>query len=386
MRHKRFLRYTGTVLVAALILEAGLSWSDPKEVKLLRQQEVAATDEGHQEYYFQLLDEEQKRCYREMLEGIRDRQEEFYLTLADDSRVDLTYHALLKDHPELFWVHNREKVYKTTYRGEDYCLFSPGYTYTDEEVEQIRQSMETAFEEVQAQLGADASDYEKAKTVYTYIIDSAEYKASEHDQNIAGVFWKKEAVCAGYAGAVQYLLERLDVPCIYVEGSAQGSDDGHAWNICLLDGQYYYVDATNGDQPEFLEGDAVQLAEHKTTIYDYLCPFPWEYEITYTPSDEFPVPECTSVDMNFYVLNQGCFDYYDWQTIYDYCVMRLNNGAAVVRFKFSDQDAFDQARSQWIDGDAVQDVARYYMQMYGLNQVEYHYGVLENLKTIYYMF
>ena len=90
--------------------------------------------------------------------------------------------------------------------------------------------------------------------------------------------------------------------------------------------------------------------------------------------------------MNFYVLNQGCFDYYDWQTIYDYCVMRLNNGAAVVRFKFSDQDAFDQARSQWIDGDAVQDVARYYMQMYGLNQVEYHYGVLENLKTIYYMF
>ena len=87
MRHKRFLRYTGTVLVAALILEAGLSWSDPKEVKLLRQQEVAATDEGHQEYYFQLLDEEQKRCYREMLEGIRNRQEEFYLTLADDSRV-----------------------------------------------------------------------------------------------------------------------------------------------------------------------------------------------------------------------------------------------------------------------------------------------------------
>ena len=177
MRHKRFLRYAGTVLAAAVILEAVLLWGDPKEVRLLRRQEVAATDEGHQEYYFQFLDEEQKRCYREMLDGIRSRKEEFYLTLADDSRVDMTYHALLKDHPELFWVHNREKVYKTTYMGEDYCLFSPGYTYTDEEVEQIQQSMETAFEEVQAQLGADASDYEKAKTVYTYIIDSAEYKA-----------------------------------------------------------------------------------------------------------------------------------------------------------------------------------------------------------------
>ena len=58
----------------------------------------------------------------------------------------------------------------------------------------------------------------------------------------------------------------------------------------LLDGEYYYFDATNGDQPEFLEGDAVQLAEHKTILYDYLCPFPEEYEMTYTrrPS-EFPV-------------------------------------------------------------------------------------------------
>ena len=57
-----------------------------------------------------------------------------------------------------------------------------------------------------------------------------------------------------------------------------------------LDGEYYYVDATNGDQPDFLEGDAVDLVEHKTTIYDYLCPFPVEYEENYTASEEFPVP------------------------------------------------------------------------------------------------
>ena len=39
----------------------------------------------------------------------------------------------------------------------------------------------------------------------------------------------------------------------------------------------------------FLEGDAVQLAEHKTIIYDYLCPFPQEYEQVYTASKEFSV-------------------------------------------------------------------------------------------------
>ena len=88
-------------------------------------------------------------------------------------------------------------------------------------------------------------------TVYTYVIDNTEYVISDDDQSIAGAFWKKQAVCAGYAGAVQYLLERLDIPCIYVEGDAANSTQGHAWNIVELNGQYYYVDATNGDQPDF---------------------------------------------------------------------------------------------------------------------------------------
>lgn len=361
---------------------------EPKEVQELRSQEVTGTDEqsGSQEYYFGLLTEEEQRGYREMLAGIRNREKEFYLTIYEDETVNRVYHAVLMDHPELFWVHNRKQVYKTTFSEGNYCTFSPGYSYTEEEMEEIRQAALKACEEVSALLPDGADDYEKAKTVYTYLIDTADYQESEDDQSMAGIFWKKRAVCAGYAGAAQYLLEYLGVPCIYVEGSTAGSTEGHAWNMVLLDGEYYYFDATNGDQPEFLEGDAVQLAEHKTILYDYLCPFPKEYEMTYTPSKEFTLPECTATAKNFYVLNQGCFDTYDYQEILAYCQMRLNNGAAVVRFKFSTQEAFDEAKAEWIDGDAIQEAARYYMALYGMNQVEYHYGILENMKTIYYMF
>ena len=43
---------------------------EPKEVRELRKQEIAGTDEqsGRQEYYFGLLTEEEQRGYREMLD------------------------------------------------------------------------------------------------------------------------------------------------------------------------------------------------------------------------------------------------------------------------------------------------------------------------------
>ena len=402
MKKRNFCPMAAAVLTAAVILQpfsasAGaldqirsiaksIISGEPKEIEELRQMEVAQSEEGHQEYYFKQLTEEEQRVYRELLKGIRAREKEFYLTISDDDSIDRSYHAVLKDHPEIFWAHNREKIYKTTYSGSDYCVFTPGYTYTDGEIDEIQTAMEQSFQEVRALIPEDAGDYEKVRIVYTYVIDHTQYQTGEDDQSIAGVFWKKSAVCAGYAGAVQYLLERLDIPCIYVDGSTKGSTEGHAWDIVKIGQEYYYVDATNGDQPDFLNGDAAQLEEHKTILYDYLCPFPEEYEKTYTPSEELTVPACTAKDLDFYVLNQGYFEDYSWQDLYDYCKMRLDNGVAVVRFKFGSQEAFSEACQELLDDGVVQNVAQYYMKLHGLGQVEYHYGVMDNFYTIYFIF
>ena len=402
MKKRNFCPMAAAVLTAAVILQpfstsAGalgqirsiaksIISGEPKEVEELRQMEVAQSEEGHQEYYFKQLTEEEQRVYRELLKGIGAWEKVFYLRISDDDSIDRSYHAVLKDHPEIFWVHNREKIYKTTYSDSDYCVFTPGYTYTDSEIDEIQTAMEQSFQEVRALIPEDAGDYEKVRIVYTYVIDHTQYQTGEDDQSIAGVFWKKSAVCAGYAGAVQYLLERLDIPCIYVDGSTKGSTEGHAWDIVKIGQEYYYVDATNGDQPDFLNGDAAQLEEHKTIIYDYLCPFPEEYEKTYTPSEELTVPACTAKDLDFYVLNQGYFEDYSWQDIYDYCKMRLDNGAAVVRFKFGSQEAFSEACQELLDDGVVQNVAQYYMKLHGLGQVEYHYGVMDNFYTIYFIF
>ena len=39
-----------------------------------------------------------------------------------------------------------------------------------------------------------------------------------------------------------------------------------------------------------------------------------------------------------------------------------------------------------LDDGVVQNVAQYYMKLHGLGQVEYHYGVMDNFYTIYFIF
>ena len=366
---------------------------EPAKVKALRNR-TYEEDPNHPEYYFHLLSKDEQRVYREMLEGVRAWDPEFYLTSGEDEEIDKAYQAVINDHPEIYWVRNHNPVYKTMYGGRNYCLFAPGYSYLDEEdgkkdkkqVSRINKAIKRARKRVKALIPEQADDYQKIEAVYTYLIDHTDYVESEDDQSIAGVFWKKEAVCAGYASAMQYLLDMLGVECIYVEGTSKDSKEGHAWNIVRIDGEYYYVDVTNADQPEFLVGDAASLKEHKTILMDYLCPFPWEYESLYQPDETFELPVCRSTDMNFYVLNNGYFTDYDPDELNSYFHMRIDNGAVVIRYKFSDQEVFEESEADWPYTGQLEEAIQYYMISHGLTQIQYHFGALSHLNTVYYIF
>lgn len=360
----------------------GFSLGEPSEVRELREKEVSEGDGEWSEYFFSQLDESQKRIYREILEGVQQYEEKIYISSADNDAIDKAYHAVLKDHPEIFWIHNRETTYKTTY--STYAEFEPGYRISQEEAQAIQASMEEAYQQVAAAAGQDASDYEKAKAAYEYVILHTEYGYSEDDQSIAGVFRDGKAVCAGYSGAVQYLLERMGVECLYVTGQSDESPDGHAWNIVNLGGSYYYLDATNGDQPRFLQGDGMEVGSDMV-LYDYLCPFPAEYESMSQSDEEFAVPECTSTEENYYVRNGNCFEDYQQESIYQYACGQISQGQHMIHFKFTTRESYEAAAADLIQNKAVERIAQYFMDYYGIRQVEYHYGILEDLNTIYFM-
>ena len=390
MNKKRFSALRLILIVFVIVLLAGIGVTgertlrEPVEVRTLRKQQVTQSDEGHQEYYFGLLNEDEQRGYREILEGIRSFEEKFYLSLSGDDEIDRVYHAVLKDHPEVFWVHNREKVYKTTYTGRDYCQFSPGYTYTEDERQEISQAMENAYQEVLAQIPEGADDYTKVMTVYTYIIDNTDYVVSDDDQSIAGTFWKKQAVCAGYAGAVQYLLERLNVPCIYVEGDAANSDQGHAWNIVQCNGQYYYVDATWGD-PIFLgEDNGYQIPN--LIAYDYLCCSEKELEKTHMISTDYVYPSCQSENLNYYQLNGMYYDTYEPGMLREVIDRSIESQEAYTIFKMSDDAVYQEVVDEMHET-LMEEGAGYLGELYGLWQVSYSYSEEASLnKFIIYWF
>ena len=69
-----------------------------------------------------------------------------------------------------------------------------------------------------------ASEYDRIKYVYEYVIRTVDYVADARDsQNLFSALVGKESVCAGYARETQYLLEKLGVFCTYVTGTTRGT-------------------------------------------------------------------------------------------------------------------------------------------------------------------
>ena len=100
---------------------------------------------------------------------------------------------------------------------------------------------------------------------------------------------------------------------------------------------------------------------------------------------EFSLPDCVDTEYNYYVRNGSCFEAYDSEAIYQYACQQIDQGSDMIQFKFRSRQSYEEAIADLIEGKAVEQIAQYYMSYYGMQQIEYHYGVLEDFNTIYFM-
>ena len=253
---------------------------------------------NNEKYAYNTLDEQSKRVYNELYEGIVNMEDEIDISTSDESVFVKVTECIDADHGDIFYTDGYSYYIGGLFGGSGFTV-SPVYTMTKQERNNIQAQIDGVVNSWLTEISPDASDYEKSKWVYETIINRADYDAQSADnQNIISVFLNGRTVCQGYSAAACYLFDKLGIQSCIVPGNTE--DGPHAWNLVLLDGQYYLMDITWGNSAYEDSGSA------KRVNYAYLNVTSEDLAATHFVESSFPIPECVAIDDNYYN-QEGCY-------------------------------------------------------------------------------
>lgn len=196
--------------------------------------------------YYALLSESEKEVYYDILEGAQEYKE--YVTPSRKIKIDQVsyiFHAVMFDHPELFWLDSKYS-YDYYHNNDEVIKINLNYTSVINDIEHNRDIFNTAVNTIVDAAKTYELDYEKEKYVHDALINIITYDENyKDDQSAFGALIYNKGVCAGYAKAFQIIMTKLGIPTYYITGTAEGE---HAWNLILLDDGYYNIDLTWDDQ------------------------------------------------------------------------------------------------------------------------------------------
>lgn len=318
------------------------------------------------------LDERQQQNYDFIYNSIMARKEEVEIISGDEDDAVTTYTALFNDHPELFFVN--PVLLQTVKDNGDFHLLHIKYTFTEEETADYNMQLKTKSDEILAGIPAEASDFDKVKYVYDYIIDSTQYvTGAQNNQNLLSVMITNESVCAGYARTMQYLLNQMNIPVSYITGEIVDSPENifnkrHGWNLVKMDNEYYYVDATYGDQ---LNG----RDDNKT--YAFLGMNSDDMLQLYTPDVPYETTQATK--NNYFVQTGAYFTQYDPDQL-----LRLIDVSPVneITFKCDNNETYQTMKKIMLDEYKMFDL----LKRYGIPRENISYEEFPMLNTIHYIF
>ncbi len=194
--------------------------------------------------YYAMLDDKGQHMYRQIYANANAVYPQF-LPVEEMTAGQLknVFSAVYNDHPELFWL---DTAYSCKCRRDGRCVeIDLRFNRTARDMENAGDAFETNAETIIFQAQGLPGDYEKEKYVHDELINRITYNmGAEMNQSAYSALVNGQTVCAGYARAFQYILQQLGIPCYYCTGFA---GESHAWNIVMLDGEFYNVDTTWDD-------------------------------------------------------------------------------------------------------------------------------------------
>lgn len=307
--------------------------------------EVPDVGEGY--YAYSTLNDVERLVYNQIADCILNYKKEVTISTSDQEIADYAFYCLLKDHPEIYWTDSYEMTnYKVSGIDTEY-VFSPVYFMSKEERDNNQKLIDTAVELCLDGLPEAADQYETAKYLYEYIVLNTDYnKDVENDQNICSVFINKESVCAGYAKAYQYLLQKCGIEATIISGTAD--EEPHAWNLIKINNRYYFSDVTWGD-PQY---GSTRIQKPWYIDYYYLTMTTEDLLHMHTIENSFELPECTATEDNYFRRESLYLESFDTEFIDERIKKQLENGL-FVSIRCSDQELFRQLKSYLFEEERI---------------------------------
>ena len=309
-------------------------------------------------YGYKTLPEEEQLIYDEILTCINHYQEKCVVSTKDKDQLKKVYDTMLADHGELFWVSGYQYITHTVEDEITQLDFAPGYTMSEMEKDNLQVQVDRKCDEILSGIAMSASDYDKTKYVFDYLITNVDYDLSApNNQNILSVFLGDATVCQGYANAAQYLLNRLGIETTVVTGVASNED--HAWNLVKLGGAYYYFDVTWGNSNYKDGGDTKKFIN-----YTYLNMTSEDILKTHEPKDLFELPVCDSLNDNYFY-REGLYYTYLQPDVMGGWIKKAYEEKQVITFKLANESLYREMISYFVDDGHVCDYCK------GLKGIKY---------------
>lgn len=246
------------------------------------------------------------KLYNEFVRHAFSYDTEFFSTcgITDTKEIRRIFEYVINDYPEMFWVCGYQLTSDSmavSYR----CINEDGQIDV-KDIERKKAELRKNAKYFTRGITKRTKPYDALITIYRRLIleldydgvglkteekqgDEFDYTTDDNLRSLYSALVHRKVVCAGYAVAMQYLLQSVGISCACVS-SERYNNSGHAFNALKIGKYVYYLDVTWGDKSDTLTGkkDAGDIS------YDYCCVPYKEFLLTsegakayHTPNKEY---------------------------------------------------------------------------------------------------
>lgn len=263
--------------------------------------------------------------------------------------------AFIFDNPEIFWIEN---LFGYAYDDED-TLVEFYSVLSSDECEVYIDRFNKKLDMILSGLNSGMTDYQREKYLHDKLLRGVVYKSGVSSSadgweyfSSYGAIVSGEAVCEGYAKAMQLLLFRAGIPCSTVRGNADGI--AHMWNVVQLEGEWYHLDPTWDDNDldgninyEYfnLTTEAILKNHQISDSIDTVLEVENSESIDPLSRYNFFVPLCTAKDMNYYYAEGVMINHFDTDSdhaIISALVEKANQSEVYIPLRFGTELTYSE--------------------------------------------